>query len=96
MEKPTDCIPHGMYCYKLLTIDFNTGRSKVEWCPYFSQYFDPGVNQNIPAEKDCEDAHFVPFCAYLETDGKDSLLLYDHCKECGENDDEFEDYDEVE
>ena len=97
MDKPTDCIPEGLYCYKTLSRDYKTGRSKVEYCPYLSYYIDPGINKNIPPEEDCEEAHRVPYCAYLEIDGTDSLLLFDHCKECGENEGEFDDYyDDVE
>ena len=83
--KPTDCIPEGNYCYRTISIDTKTGRSKVKYCPYLSRFFDPMLNNRIPVEEDCYEAHIVPYCAYLEIDGYTSLLLWDQCKECGEN-----------
>ena len=79
--KPTDCIPEGMYCYTRLTEPDKNGRSKVKYCPYLESFFDPTVNNQV----DDPDSHWVPFCAFMEIDGKESILLWDSCKECGEN-----------
>lgn len=88
IEKPTECIPEGLYCYK--TVSIIRGRSVVKYCPYLSAFHSPIVNHTHPDPA----THWVPYCAYLEIDGVDSLLLFDHCKECGENMLDEDDWDD--
>ena len=75
MGKPTDIIPEGMYCYSR-----DTDGSFIR-CPYWELRGDQEEQNN-------------GYCHFLEEgdwDVEGLSLLWDSCKECGENwgDDEF-------
>lgn len=69
MEKSTDVIPEGMYCY---TRD-DDGTFKL--CPYWDKL-------------DVHDEQNNGYCHFLgegDWDVEGLSLLWDQCKECGEN-----------
>ena len=80
-NKNTDVIPKGLYCYTLHpTEKNNAGFPKVIPCPYWSRREDKPAQEN-------------GYCSFLgEGDWEDEgfSLLWDMCKECGENLDDDE------
>ena len=79
-EKPTHCIPKGLYCYVRLSEPDSSGKSKVAYCPYMGTFVNPLFEPLYPDEYE----EWITYCAFLEIAG--GILLSDSCKECGEND----------
>ncbi len=75
-------IPVGSYCYKILSIDNQTGRIHIDLCPYHEYAID----------KDDQDNGYCTLCN--TADWRDGTLLWDMVKECGYNEDLDEDLDE--
>jgi hypothetical protein len=69
MEKSTDVIPMGMYCYS------RDDDGTVNVCPYWDM-------------KDDQPEQMNGYCHFLgegDWDVEGLSLLWDQCKECGEN-----------
>lgn len=81
MEKRVELIPEGHYCYTINSVDNKTGRLNIDVCPYWDK------NEDHP-EQDNGYCHFLEEGDW-EMEGLG--LLWDQCKECGENfgDEEF-------
>jgi len=68
-------IPEGNYCYKLVSVNPETGTSVCKCCPFWDRitYFPEYENG---------------YCHYMKAgdwQGKGIGLLWDQCKECGVN-----------
>lgn len=75
LKKNKDLIPNGIYCYS-----YNKRLGFSQTCPYWYIMIDKPEQEN-------------GYCAYMEEgdwENKVLSLIWDQCKECGENFEEHE------
>ena len=69
-------IPHGCYCYKLLSVDKITGKLKIEICPHWHA-------KAINAQPGAYCSLIKQYSQHEEANN----MLWDQVKECGINED---------
>ena len=79
LDNPEQYIPYGFYCYTVIDTDNETGKIKIEKCPFWD------CNDTKPIQED-------GYCHYLKLGDWECnnciSLLWDMCKECNINKEE--------
>lgn len=73
-------IPEGLYCYKGIKMDWNTGVYQVEPCHFYANIKMKEKPEEMQDEIDKEyPEEIIGFCKYLKCE------IDDQCKSCGIN-----------
>ena len=76
MERNLDVIPSGMYCYEWKDGDIDeNGEPRKSTCPYWE----------LREDHEEQDNGYCHFLGEGDWDVDGLSLLWDQCKECGEN-----------
>ncbi len=96
--KDTSIIPKGSYCYSFLSERTKWGMPKTKYCPYrkckqygevfvdYCEYLELGDYGGVTGEDRDKLVSFFGNEEKLNEELK-IMLLWDDCKECGENED---------
>jgi len=74
MDQPIEVIPEGLYCYTYSDVDCSDDQ-RLSMCPYW----------DIDDKRESQNNGYCHFLGEGDWDVEGLSLLWDQCKECGQN-----------